>query len=51
MVLAALYAGDMADGEAALQPLRAYGNPIADVISPHLYTGFQAAFEGPSLQS
>ncbi len=45
VVLAALYAGDMADGEAALQPLRSYGNPIADVISPHPYAGFQAAFD------
>jgi FAD/FMN-containing dehydrogenase len=45
VILAALYAGDMAEGEKALQPLRDYGSPIADVISPHPFTGFQAAFD------
>jgi FAD/FMN-containing dehydrogenase len=45
LVLAALYAGPMADGEKALAPLRAIGQPIADVISPHPFTGFQAAFD------
>jgi FAD/FMN-containing dehydrogenase len=45
LVLAAMYAGDMADGEAALAPFRAIGNPIADVISPHPFTGWQAAFD------
>ena len=45
VILAALYAGDMADGEKALAPLREFGNPIADVISPHQFVGFQAAFD------
>ncbi len=45
VVLAAMYAGDMADGEKALAPLREFGNPIADVISPHPFVGFQAAFD------
>ena len=45
VVLAALYAGDMADGEKALAPLREFGNPIADVIGPHPFVGFQAAFD------
>jgi FAD/FMN-containing dehydrogenase len=45
VVLAAFYAGDMAAGEKALAPLRAFGKPIADVIGPHPYTGFQAAFD------
>jgi FAD/FMN-containing dehydrogenase len=45
LILAALYAGDMADGEEALKNLRAFGNPIADVISPHQFTDFQAAFD------
>jgi FAD/FMN-containing dehydrogenase len=45
VVIAALYAGDIADGEKALEPLRAYGNPIADVISPHQFVDFQAAFD------
>ena len=35
VVLAAMYAGDMSDGEAALAPLRAIGTPIADVVGPH----------------
>jgi len=45
VILAAMYAGDMADGEAALAPLRAVGNPIADVISPHPFAGWQQAFD------
>ncbi len=45
VVLAALYAGDMADGEKALAPLREFGNPIADVIGPHPFVGFQTAFD------
>jgi len=45
IILAACCAGDMADGEAALAPLRAIGNPIADVIGPHPFTGWQAAFD------
>jgi FAD/FMN-containing dehydrogenase len=44
-VLAALYAGDMAEGEAALAPLREFGNPIADAITPHSFVDFQAAFD------
>ena len=45
LILAALYAGEMPDGEEALRPLREFGNPIVDVISPHQFTGFQAAFD------
>lgn len=45
VVIAALYSGDMAAGERAVAPLRAIGKPIADVISPHPYVGFQAAFD------
>ncbi len=45
VVLAAIYVGDMAEGEAALAPLRAIGNPIADVISPHPFAGWQQAFD------
>jgi FAD/FMN-containing dehydrogenase len=45
VVLAACYAGPMADGEAALAPLRAIGSPIADVIGPHPFAGWQAAFD------
>ncbi|MDX1395789.1 MAG: FAD-binding oxidoreductase [Gemmatimonadota bacterium] len=46
LVLAALYAGDMEEGERAFEAIRAVGNPIADAISPHVYTEFQAAFDG-----
>jgi hypothetical protein len=35
----------MAAGEKALAPLRALGKPIADVISPHQYVGWQQAFD------
>jgi FAD/FMN-containing dehydrogenase len=45
MVLAALYAGNMAEGEKAMKPFRELGTPIADVISPHPYAGFQTAFD------
>jgi FAD/FMN-containing dehydrogenase len=45
LILATLYAGDMADGEEALKPLREFGTPIADVISPHRFTDWQAAFD------
>ena len=45
LVLAAMYAGDMADGEEALAPLRAVGHPIADVVGPHPFAGWQQAFD------
>jgi FAD/FMN-containing dehydrogenase len=45
LVFAACYAGDMKDGEKALAALRALGKPIADVISPHPFTAWQAAFD------
>jgi FAD/FMN-containing dehydrogenase len=45
MVLALCYAGDMAAGERAVAPLRALGQPIADVVSPHPFVGWQAAFD------
>ncbi len=45
LVIAAMYTGDMAAGEEALKPLRAIGNPIADVIGPHPFAGWQQAFD------
>jgi len=45
LVFAACYAGDMTEGERALAPLRALGTPIADVIAPHPYAGWQQAFD------
>lgn len=44
-IFAACYAGDMAEGEKAVAPLRQLGNPIVDVISPHPFAGWQAAFD------
>lgn len=45
VVLATMYTGDMADGEVALAPLRAIGTPIADVVGPHPFVGWQQAFD------
>jgi len=45
LVFAVCYSGDMKAGEKAVQPLRALGKPIADVVSPHPFTGWQAAFD------
>src|SRR5690606_3793392 len=45
VVLAAFHAGDQSEGERILEPLRRVGNPIADVIGPHTYTGWQQAFD------
>ena len=45
VVLAALYAGSVADGERALAPLRAITGAHADVIGPTPYAGFQTAFD------
>ncbi len=45
VVFGVLYSGDMKAGERAVAPLRTIGKPIADVVSPHPYTGFQAAFD------
>lgn len=45
LVLAAVCSGSISDGEKALAPLRAYGKPIADVIGPMPYAGFQTAFD------
>ncbi|KEO50990.1 FAD-binding oxidoreductase [Thioclava pacifica] len=45
LIFAACYAGDMAKGEEAMRELRALGTPIVDVIGPHPFTGWQAAFD------
>ncbi len=45
MILAACYTGDMQEGERIMAPMRAWGNPIADVISLHPLVGWQAAFD------
>jgi hypothetical protein len=45
LIFAACYSGDMAEGEKATRGLRALGTPIADVISPHPFVGWQTAFD------
>ena len=45
VILAAFYSGEMSEGERLLKPLREWGEPIADVISPHAYTAWQTAFD------
>jgi FAD/FMN-containing dehydrogenase len=45
VLLAACHVGDVASGEKLLAPLRSFGKPIADVIQPHPYAGWQQAFD------
>lgn len=45
VVLAALHAGDLQQGERVLESLRRFERPIADVIGPHPYAGWQQAFD------
>jgi len=44
-VIAAAYVGDIKEGEKVLEPLRRFGNPIADVIAPVPFTAWQQAFD------
>ncbi|MFC4358946.1 FAD-binding oxidoreductase [Halobium salinum] len=39
------YVGDLAEGERLLEPLRSFGDPIADVVGPHSYAQWQQAFD------
>ncbi|RUV89642.1 FAD-binding oxidoreductase [Mesorhizobium sp. M1A.F.Ca.IN.020.32.1.1] len=45
LVLAMCYCGDIEAGEKATQKLRAIGTPIADVVGPNPFTGWQQAFD------
>jgi FAD/FMN-containing dehydrogenase len=45
LALAACYSGDLAEGERIMKPLRSFGEPIADVIAPHPYAGWQTALD------
>lgn len=45
LILAMIWSGDMADGEKAMVELRGLGKPIVDVVSPHPFVGWQAAFD------
>jgi FAD/FMN-containing dehydrogenase len=45
LILAVCWVGDMAEGEKALASLRGLGSPIADVVAPHPFVGWQQAFD------
>ncbi len=45
LVMAVVYAGEIAEGEKLLKPLRSFGKPLADITSPMPYAGFQQAFD------
>jgi FAD/FMN-containing dehydrogenase len=39
------YVGPLAEGEAALRPLRAFGSPVADLVGPMPYQALQSMFD------
>jgi FAD/FMN-containing dehydrogenase len=43
--VAACYCGAVADGEKILEPLRKFGSPLADALSPMSYVQLQSMFE------
>ena len=45
LVLAICWCGDLDVGEEATQRLRSIGKPIADVVGPHPFAGWQQAFD------
>ena len=45
MAFALCYSGDMAKGEQAAAEIRSLGQPIADVVGPHPFIGWQSAFD------
>jgi len=45
LIFAVCYAGSNADGERATKALRSLGKPIADVMGPHSFVGWQSAFD------
>jgi FAD/FMN-containing dehydrogenase len=45
VVLAVCYVGDPAKGQSAVAPIRALGKPIADVVGPTPFVGWQQAFD------
>jgi FAD/FMN-containing dehydrogenase len=42
-VLAVCWAGDLDEGERVLAPLRSFGRPLADLVTPMPYTALQSA--------
>ncbi len=45
VILPAMYAGDVADGERVVQPLREFATPLLDLSGPMPYTVLQGAFD------
>jgi FAD/FMN-containing dehydrogenase len=45
LALAMCYAGPLDEGERVAKPLRSFGTPIADVVSPHPFTAWQAVLD------
>jgi len=45
LVLALCHAGDLEAGAIAAAPFKAIGRPIADVVGPHPFAGWQSAFD------
>ena len=45
LALVGCYSGEVADGEAAVAPLAAIGEPFAEVVAPMPYTAFQSSFD------
>lgn len=43
IMLAVCYAGDLAESERILRPLRDFGRPLADLVAPMPYTALQSA--------
>jgi FAD/FMN-containing dehydrogenase len=45
VIIAALHAGSAEEGEGALQPVRQFGAPIADMSGPQPYVAFQSSMD------
>ncbi len=48
MAIAVCYAGDLTEGERAVQPLREFGEPALDLIGPMPYVAMQSMFDAAS---
>jgi len=45
MIMAMCHTGSLDAGQAAVAPYRALGRPIVDLVGPHPFVGWQAAFD------
>jgi FAD/FMN-containing dehydrogenase len=45
IAVACCHAGTVADGERAVEPLRRFGTPLADLLAPSPYAAFQGALD------